>query len=113
MPIRKSVHCVDLKPDSIEYKEVLVVFNQTVSKSEIITIQRVQNPRLYRLYSQAKEAMDKANPPNHPNERRLFHGTDADSAVKINANGFNRSYAGRHGKSMYFGSIINFFLLQL
>ncbi len=102
MPAKKSVYCADLKPDGIEYKEVLDAFNKTMTKSstyvDIVKIQRVQNPRLYRFYSQAKEAMDKANPPNHPNEHRLFHGTDIDSADKINANGFNRSYAGRHGK---------------
>ncbi len=97
-----SVVCIDLDSESVEYKEVLDLFNKTMNKgssySNIVRIQRIQNPRLYQLYCQAKDVMDKNNPPNHPNERRLFHGTDVASAIKINSNGFNRSYAGKHGK---------------
>lgn len=32
------------------------------------------------------------------NEKRLFHGTAEDTVQKINAKGFNRSYAGKNGK---------------
>lgn len=32
------------------------------------------------------------------NEKRLFHGTDDNTVDKINAHGFNRSYAGKNGK---------------
>ncbi len=89
---------VDLKADSIEYKQLLDAFNKTMSKgNDIVKIQRIQNPKLYSLYAQAKEQMDKTNPLHHQNERQLFHGTDATSAVSINTNGFNRTYAGKHG----------------
>ena len=102
MPHQTPVLCVDLQSSDIEYKQVSEAFNKTMTKgkhyTEIVKIQRIQNPRLYRIYQQAKEEMEQANPQHHPNEKQLFHGTDIDSAVKINTNGFNRSYAGKHGK---------------
>ena len=35
-------------------------------------------------------------------ERELFHGTDAKNVNHINAQGFNRSFCGAHGKSVKF-----------
>ena len=35
-------------------------------------------------------------------EKRLFHGTAPQNVDKINAGGLNRSYAGAHGKNLYF-----------
>ena len=102
MNAQKVVICVDLQADDIEYKQVADAFNKTMIKggnySRIVKIQRVQNPRLYGLYQKAREEMERANPPGHPNERQLFHGTNVKSMEKINANGFNRIYAGKHGK---------------
>ena len=66
--------------------------------SNIVKIQRIQNPKLYGCYQRAKEEMERTNPPGHPNEWQLFHVTEVNSMEKINANGFNRSYAGKHGK---------------
>ena len=102
MPAQEVVICVDLQADDVEYKHVLDAFSKTMVKgsnfSEIVKIQRVQNPKLYGCYQKAKEEMERVNPPGHPNERQLFHGTDATSMEKINVNGFNRSYAGKHCK---------------
>lgn len=33
------------------------------------------------------------------NEKRLFHGTNEQTIGHINNSGFNRSYAGKNGKS--------------
>ncbi len=105
MPSDSPVVCVDLKPDGIEYNEVLVAFNKSMSKgnnyTDIVRIQRIQNPKLYSSYAQAKEQMSKTNPPNHQNERQLFHGTDISSVNRINTNGFNRTFAGKHGMLNY------------
>ena len=107
IPKQATVICVDLQADDFEYKQVLVAFNKTMISGRrkkyscIVKIQRVQNPRLYGLYQKAREEMERANPPGHRNERQLFHGTDVNSMKKINANGFNRSYAGKNGKCTF------------
>ena len=46
--------------------------------------------------------MDKQNPLGHQNEKKLFHGTASDVCEKINAQGFNRTFAGKNGKSPFF-----------
>ena len=97
-----KVATFDLKPSSHEYKKVLETFETTMQKgmnyTSIVKIQRVQNPGLYAIYQEKKMLMEQVNPPDIKNERQLFHGTDAESAMKINTQGFNRTYAGKHGK---------------
>ena len=106
MPSGNKVLCFDLQPGCPEYQLVLDAFNKTMTRgrnyTEIITIQRVQNSDLYRQYYLKKESMDVAylHVPTCQNERQLFHGTDSESAKKINANGFNRSYAGKNGEDI-------------
>ena len=106
MPTGTKVFCSDLQPGCSEYQLVLEAFNKTMTRggnyTEIIRIQRVQNPGLFSQYCLKKESMDLSNPPTHQNEQRLFHGTDFDSAQKINTNGFNRSYVGRNGEDIIF-----------
>ena len=60
---------------------------------EIIKIERVQNPRLYKAFLVKKQSMDGGE-----NEKQLFHGTKSDSIVSINTNNFSRSFAGTNGK---------------
>ena len=92
-----TVHAVKLPRDSSEYQDVATKFQQTAGGSvAILNIERVQNPHLYQVYQLRKEKMDKDNGGN--NERQLFHGTNPDSVTKINAQGFNRSFAGVNGK---------------
>ncbi|XP_065184535.1 uncharacterized protein LOC135815201 [Sycon ciliatum] len=70
-------------------------------------IQRVQNEALYRQYQAKKESMER-NPSSNrkSNEQHLFHGTTSESVQSICAQGFNRSFAGKHGtaygKGVYF-----------
>jgi len=42
--------------------------------------------------------MEKKNG-HQKNEERLFHGTSEQTISHINKSGFNRSYAGKNGKS--------------
>ena len=44
-----------------------------------------------------KEAMEKRYTRSDPFERSLWHGTSSDAVEKINVNGFNRSFFGKHG----------------
>ena len=61
--------------------------------SKLHKIERIQNPRLYTAYQAAKKSMR-----GHDNELRLFHGTEAENVDSINANNFDRSFSGVHGR---------------
>ena len=91
-----TVHKVTLAPGSSEYQSVVQKVRTTASGVNIQKIERVQNPHLYQSYMVRKQKMDKDNGGN--NERQLFHGTDAKNVTAINAQGFNRSFCGVHGK---------------
>uniref|UniRef100_A0A3Q3GV61 Poly [ADP-ribose] polymerase n=1 Tax=Labrus bergylta TaxID=56723 RepID=A0A3Q3GV61_9LABR len=94
-----------LTAGSKEYKDVETKVTKTGLTITIISIERVQSPTLWQSYQLKKKHMEKKN--NHTkNEKRLFHGTGADSIDLINKDGFNRSYAGKHaamyGNGTYF-----------
>ena len=92
-----TVHLVGLIPGSPEYQGVVQQVQVTGGNVNITSIQRVQNPHLYQTYMVRKQKMDKDNV-GRINERMLFHGTAPDNVVKINAQGFNRTFAGaKHG----------------
>ena len=92
----KRVHTVTLAPDSSEYKNCARMVRATAAGVNIQSIQRVQNPYLWQSFMVCKQNMDKDNRGN--NERQLFHGTSAKNFKAINAQGFNRSFCGEHGK---------------
>ena len=89
-------HLFDLKTSSQEFLAVHQRLALSVTAKKIISIQRVQNIMLYGQYIARKNAMEKLNPPITNNESLLFHGTSADTIPKINHQGFNRSFAGKH-----------------
>lgn len=77
---------------------VLTVFlHMNVWFSPFLQIERIQNPSLWRNLQIKKQEMDSKNC-HQNNEKRLFHGTCPLIIDTINANGFNRSYAGKNGK---------------
>ena len=87
---------VNVQPSSDEYKEILQLFNKNNNYACAVTkIERIQNPALYRAYIVKKHSMV-----DEVNEKRLFHGTNARNIDAINANNFNRSFAGDRGKSI-------------
>ncbi|NXS16895.1 PAR14 polymerase, partial [Mystacornis crossleyi] len=96
---------VELKPASIEYKDVQQRFLRTCQSFKIEKIERVQNPYFWKAYQIKKCEMDKKNG-SRRNEKLLFHGTSKESLTLINKRGFNRSYAGTHaanfGNGTYF-----------
>ncbi|KAK2850420.1 hypothetical protein Q7C36_009203 [Tachysurus vachellii] len=93
-----------LQVGSQEYNDVLVQFRKTCNQN-VLSIQRVQNPRMWKNYQNNKQYMEQMNG-HQNNERMLFHGTREESINHINQNGFNRSYAGKnaavYGKGTYF-----------
>ena len=93
-----KVHPVRLDADSQEYKDVNEKFMRSISENICVTsIQRIQNPSMYRSYATKRQSMDEKNG-NHKNEWYLFHGTAYQNVKDINAHGLNRSFCGRNGK---------------
>ena len=127
IPQGVACHMVALNPNSTEYSEVEKKFVVTMAPlkiqqhpspshskppsfplqysgqwsqgqwSQIIKIERIQNPSLHGQYVVKKKTMDQHNPSTIVNERELFHGCPGDVADKISHHGFNRSFAGRNG----------------
>ena len=93
-----TVHLVTLNITDPEYKDSLAKFDVTMKSrySQIVSIQRIQNPVLYGQYIARKKEMEKRNPPGCQNERYLFHGTKPQVTDNINTQGFNRSF--KHGE---------------
>ncbi|XP_045890992.1 protein mono-ADP-ribosyltransferase PARP14-like [Micropterus dolomieu] len=95
-----------LTTGSQEYNDVETEVKKTGLAANIISIKRVQNTTLWQSYQLLKKHLEVKN--NHTNnERRLFHGTGANSIDLINNQGFNRSYAGTqvgaaYGNGSYF-----------
>jgi len=122
MPQGVACHVVTLDPKSTEYSEVKTEFEKTMASSkmqqpqppqslhikakylqypsqwsQVIKIERIQNPFLHAQYVAKKKTMHQHNPQNTVNERELFHGCPGDVADKISHHGFNRSFAGKNG----------------
>ncbi|XP_041118944.1 protein mono-ADP-ribosyltransferase PARP14-like [Polyodon spathula] len=96
---------IQLLATSKEYKDVALLFTKTCQNFRILKIERIQNPCFWKSYQMKKQSFDMKNNIAN-NEIQLFHGT-ADSTIgAINANGFNRSFAGKNaavlGKGTYF-----------
>ena len=98
-----TVHTVPLSQSSTEYQDVLRKFQATAGGVRIHKIERIQNPPLYQSYTVRKQKMDKDIGGN--SERQLFHGTDSKNITHINAQGFNRSFCGAHGKCFCYATI--------
>ncbi|KAK1902579.1 Protein mono-ADP-ribosyltransferase PARP14 [Dissostichus eleginoides] len=110
MPAGASSLAVPIVAGSPEHAEVLNLFQATCPKN-IVKIERIQNPGLWKSLQIQKRVMEQRN--NHQNnERRLFHGTCEDTAAHINEHGFNRSYAGKNavcfGNGTYFAVNANY-----
>ena len=83
---------------SQEYKDVEAAFHAT-APYRIVSIERIQNKEIYRLFNIKRQAMMKKYRTNFPSkEKKLFHGTSSQNIKAINAGGLNRSYAGVHGE---------------
>lgn len=101
----KELDLIDLDKNNKEFKEVLKqIENSGFSISSnhfqrVVSIQRIQNKRLFIQYQTHKEEFCKKYA-SITYERTLFHGTNEDCVEKIWKNGFNRSYAGKNA-TMY------------
>ena len=100
---------VHVKKDSSEFDEVAKKFLATaggITVQQIVSIVRIQNPRIYKFYAKEKDRLEKKRATALANqghgygvEWNLWHGTSEEIIQLIVTKGFNRSYAGKNGKS--------------
>ena len=89
----EKVQLVILLNSSHEYQKVIDLFGDAKNSIRTEKVERIQNPRLYKLYVSKKESMGK-----EANEKQLFHGTKSENVSSINTNNFNRRFSGINGK---------------
>ncbi|XP_028418722.1 uncharacterized protein LOC114544235 [Dendronephthya gigantea] len=91
-----------------EYNQLHDMFQASLSlganirKTEVVKIERIQNPGLYQLYQAKKQKMS-----NGGNEMSLYHGTTKDAVERINCTGFNRYCSGKFN-ALKFGNGVCF-----
>ncbi|XP_077195904.1 protein mono-ADP-ribosyltransferase PARP12-like [Paroedura picta] len=95
---------ITLDSSSNEYRKVQVNFERTMSKANIIKIERIQNLALWEVYQWQKEQMKKANGGKDVDERLLFHGTDGSHVDAICQQNFDWRICGIHGTAYGKGS---------
>lgn len=94
-----EVHKVKLTSSDPEFTAVHQAFSSTGGTGTIVCIERIQNPKLYKMYVQERQHMAKRRQKEiQSGAARLevlgFHGTKAEVVNPIVSGGFNRSYAG-------------------
>ena len=89
--------------------EIRTVVQKALSGHTISSVQKVYNTPMRACYDMLKRVLN-----GDAEYKYLFHGTTAETAQKIIANGFNRSYCGRNGtvfgKGVYFARDISYSL---
>ena len=93
---KKTLNLVFVDKGTKEYNDVIdTLKNNKFGNFQIISIERVQNKRIYIQY-QAHKIHFKERDPNNVNEKTLFHGTTGDTVESIWKQGFNRSFCGKN-----------------
>jgi poly [ADP-ribose] polymerase 10/14/15 len=105
-PFKPTLKTVE--PGSHDFDNCLNFFRQSVRIPKLVikSIQRNQNPTLFNMcdtYRKMVLRREGRNPDMFDDalERYLFHGTHCDTAKKIAASGFNRSFAGSANAAAY------------
>ena len=81
----------------VEYQDVANMFYSNGGYGNIVSIDRVQNPCLYKQYTTYKQEVERTNSRSGQivrNELQLFHGTKGTNVNSINRQGFNRTFCG-------------------
>ncbi|CAM4580876.1 unnamed protein product [Leuciscus chuanchicus] len=99
-----SYKIIPLQSSSKEYQRVGSMFSRTMPKRIIQSIERVQNPSLWKVFQWQKEQMNLKNGGNAVNQHYLFHGTDESFIDAICEQNFDWRICGSHGTSYGKGS---------
>ncbi|CAB1346027.1 unnamed protein product, partial [Coregonus sp. 'balchen'] len=85
-----------------EYKDIKALFEKTTVGFHIRTIERVQNPILWKFYVLQRDQMESSG--TSINEKQLFNGTDSKHVDSICRNNFDWRLCGTNGTSFGKGS---------
>ena len=97
----RKVHKFKLSKSSKEYKDIETAFKRTAG-NQIVSIERIQNMEIYKLYNVKRQKMMKKYGSNFAGkELMLFLGTASEFIGNINADGLNKSNTGMPGKSSH------------
>ncbi|XP_029598324.1 protein mono-ADP-ribosyltransferase PARP12 [Salmo trutta] len=88
---------VMLPNSATEYKDIKALFDKTTVGFNIRTIERVQNPALWKFYVLQRDQMESLR--TSINEKQLFHGTDSKHVDSICRNNFDWRLCGTNGTS--------------
>ncbi|KFV52392.1 Poly [ADP-ribose] polymerase 12, partial [Gavia stellata] len=97
---------VEISNTTSEYNKIKQLFRQTMRSYNVLKIQRIQNPSLWKVFQWQKEQMKRENGGKEVNERFLFHGTMSSSVEAICVHNFDWRICGsngtNYGKGSYF-----------
>uniref|UniRef100_W5NK20 Poly [ADP-ribose] polymerase n=2 Tax=Lepisosteus oculatus TaxID=7918 RepID=W5NK20_LEPOC len=91
---------IKLEKSVEEFTQVETLFRRTMARNVIHSIQRIQNPSLWKMFQWQKDKMMKRNGGNSVLERFLFHGTEKSFIEAICEQNFDWRVCGVHG-SLY------------
>ncbi|CAN9498749.1 unnamed protein product [Ophioblennius macclurei] len=99
---------VALSESTKEYSMVEMLFRRTMPKCQINSIQRIQNPFLWKGFQWQREQMMMRNGGKLVEEKHLFHGTDSTLVEPICEQNFDWRMCGKnntaYGKGSYFAT---------
>ncbi|XP_013416716.1 uncharacterized protein LOC106178183 [Lingula anatina] len=93
----KGFALVPVEKSKEEYKKVEKLFLRTLPRCTILSIQRLQNPKLWQTYSLQRTHMLEENGLQNLNEMRLFHGTHQANIDAICRQNLDWRLYGRNG----------------
>ncbi|XP_009463383.1 PREDICTED: poly [ADP-ribose] polymerase 12-like [Nipponia nippon] len=97
---------VEISNTTSEYNRIKELFLQTMKNYNVLKIQRIQNPSLWKVFQWQKEQMKRESGGKEVNEKLLFHGTDASFMKAICIHNFDWRICGsngtNYGKGSYF-----------
>ncbi|XP_029379069.1 protein mono-ADP-ribosyltransferase PARP12 isoform X2 [Echeneis naucrates] len=93
-----------LSENAVDYKLIEGLFKRTLPRSKINSIQRIQNPSLWKIFHWQKEQMKGRNNGKEVNQLYLFHGTDESLVEAICEQNFDWRMCGVHGTAYGKGS---------
>uniref|UniRef100_A0A8C6KXT3 Poly (ADP-ribose) polymerase family, member 12a n=1 Tax=Nothobranchius furzeri TaxID=105023 RepID=A0A8C6KXT3_NOTFU len=103
---KKALPDLGFEVSSPDHNMIQTLFKCTMRQSKIKSIQRIQNPSLWKSFHCQKEQMQKTNGGKTVDERYLFHGTDERLVDEICDQNFDWRVCGSHGtvygKGSYF-----------
>ncbi|XP_061863091.1 zinc finger CCCH-type antiviral protein 1 isoform X2 [Colius striatus] len=95
---------VEISSTSAEFNRIKQLFCETMKNYNVLKIERIQNPSLWKVFQWQKEQMKRENKGNEVDERLLFHGTKTSFIEAICLHNFDWRICGSNGTSYGKGS---------